>query len=126
MPPKAQKQILFPINDADAFNAVISPENKKLVVIDLHMSWCGPCNIMEMNYRAMYFNFENADDRIGFYTCVEENIPQEIMTALKYGPLTCKPRFVVYVEGEKKEEINGADFATLEYAVKKFIPQLDD
>ena len=97
MPPKAQKQIVFPINDAEAFHQVISPENKKLAVIDLHMSWCGPCNIMESNYRAMYFNFENAEDRIGFFTCCEENIPQEISTALKYGALTCKPRFVVYV-----------------------------
>ena len=61
------------------------------------MSWCGPCNIMDSNYRAMYFNFENAEDRIGFFTCAEENIPQEITTALKYGALTCKPRFLVYV-----------------------------
>ena len=29
-------------------------------------------------------------------------------------------------EGEKKEEINGADFTKIEQAVKKFVPSLDD
>ena len=45
----------------------------------------------------MFFNYENADARLSFNTCTEENIPQEIMTALKFGKLTCKPRLVVFL-----------------------------
>ena len=29
-------------------------------------------------------------------------------------------------EGEKKEEVDGADFTSIEKAIKKFIPSLDD
>ena len=47
MPPKAQKQILFPIKDAEHFMEVTSAENPRLVVVDLYLAWCGPCNIME-------------------------------------------------------------------------------
>ena len=76
---------------------MISAENQKLVIIDLHLAWCGPCTVMEQNYRSMYFNYENADARICFNTCTEENIPQEVLTSLKFGKLTCKPRIVVYL-----------------------------
>ena len=75
MPPKAQKQILFKIDSPEQFNEITSAENHRLVIIDLHLAWCSFCGIMEQNYRSMYFNFENAEQRIAFYTCSEENIP---------------------------------------------------
>lgn len=96
MPPKAQKQILFPVTSPEQFMEITAPENPRLVIIDCHLAWCGPCGIMEQNYRAMYFNFENADQRIAFYTCTEDNVPQEVAAAYKHGPLTCKPRFLIY------------------------------
>ena len=105
MPPKAQKQIVFPIQSSEDFQALIAPENTKVLVIDLHQSWCGPCNTMENNYRALYFNIENAAERIGFHTCCEENAPQEVLTSLKNGPLSCKPRFVVYAVSYKFQKI---------------------
>ncbi len=75
MPPKAQKQILFKIDSPEQFTELTSAENPRLVVIDLHLAWCSFCVTMEQNYRSMYFNFENAEQRIQFLTCSEENIP---------------------------------------------------
>lgn len=75
MPPKAQKQILFPVASPEDYLAKISAENKRLVVLDLHLSWCGWCGVMEQNYRALYFAFENAEQRIEFCTAAEEAIP---------------------------------------------------
>jgi len=95
-------------------------------VIDFHLAWCGACNIIEQNYRSLYFAYENAEQRIAFYNAQQDVIPQEIYSALKYGPLTCKPRFAIFIEGEKKEEVDGADFTNIEKAIKKFIPSLDD
>lgn len=96
MPPKAAKQILFKIDTPEQYAEITSAENSRLVVIDLHLAWCNACQIMEQNYRSMYFAYENADSRIAFYTAAEDAIPQDVMTGLKYGALTCKPRFVVY------------------------------
>jgi len=42
--------------------------------------------------------------------------------------LSCK-HFLLLIytqEGEKKEEINGADFTKIENAVRKYIPSLED
>ena len=55
MPPKAQKQILFKIESHEHFHEVIAPTNKKVVVIDCHLAWCGACSVMEQNYRSIFF-----------------------------------------------------------------------
>ena len=55
MPPKAQKEILFPITSEEQFTNITQPENKKLTVIDVHLTWCGSCNVMIPNYRTLYF-----------------------------------------------------------------------
>ena len=52
---------------------------------------------MEQNYRSLFFQYENAENRIEFFTASEEHIPQEILTGLKQGALTCKPRFLIYL-----------------------------
>ena len=96
MPPKAQKQIVFKVDSPEHYDEITDPASGKLMVIDLHQAWCGPCGIMEQNYRAMYFNIENAENRIGFWNCSEECVPQDVLTSLRLGPLTCKPRFLIY------------------------------
>ena len=39
-----------------------------IIVIDYHLEWCGPCQVIEPNYRGMYFNIEEAPSRIEFLT----------------------------------------------------------
>jgi len=38
------------------------------IVIDVHLSWCGPCAVMSSNYRTLYFGFEEAEKRLEFWT----------------------------------------------------------
>ena len=81
---------------------------------------------MEPNYRSLFMKFDEDFARMEFWSCSEENLPEEIVGGLQHGPLTCKPRFLVYLEGEKKDEIDGADHTRLEMSIQKNIPQLDD
>ena len=53
-------------------------------------------------------------------------IPDDIKKGFSYGPLTCKPRILVFIDGEKKEEIDGADFTKVESAVTKYIPSVEE
>ena len=55
----------------------MSPENKKLAgnnrlykytVIDIHLNWCGPAVVMSQNYRSIWYNYEEADKRLEFFT----------------------------------------------------------
>jgi hypothetical protein len=53
-------------------------------------------------------------------------IPQELRESAEFlaafGEFTCKPKFGVYIEGELKGVVNGADFTKIEELVKKYIP----
>ena len=44
---KKKKQVLFTCENEEQFQELISEDNKKLVVLDLHLSWCGRCDNME-------------------------------------------------------------------------------
>ena len=65
-----------------------------ITVIDLHLNWCGRCDCIEQNYRSLGAKH---DGRVEFYSASEDFIPEDIKTNLQHGPLTCKPRFVIYV-----------------------------
>ena len=127
MPPKKeQKEIVGEIKDMEFFTEITSEENKRLVVVDCYLEWCGECTAMKENFRQLWFGFEDPESRICFYKVEEKIIPEDIKVNLKHGPLTCKPRFLMFEGGELKQEIDGPDFAVMEAACNKFIPQLDD
>ena len=126
MPPKKLRDVLFTIESKDHFVEKISEENKKLICIDLHLGWCGRCDNMEQNYRNLHVKYDEDFVRMEFFSCVEEFIPENVLANLKAGPLTCRPRFVLFFEGNKMDEIDGADFTKLDASIGKNLPQLDD
>ena len=81
---------------------------------------------MENNYRSLYFSITDAANRVEFFTASQEIVPEEFLAKMQFGALTCKPRFVLIYEGEKKAEIEGADFTALEAAVNKSLPAQDE
>ena len=94
--------------------------------MDIHLAWCGRCDSMEQNYRSLFMRFDEDFLRMEFFSCEESLLPEEILASLVHGPLTCKPRFLIFAEGEKKDEIDGANYTALEMAIAKHIPQMDD
>ena len=61
-----------------------------------------------------------------FYTASEDVVPEEVKAGLQYGPLTCRPRFVVFAYGERKFEIDGANMTLLDSSVTKYASELED
>ena len=81
---------------------------------------------MFQNYRTIYFNYEQPDNRIEFWTCDTTVLPADIYKKYIHNPTSCKPKFLIYIEGECKGEIEGADIAKIELLVAKYIPALDE
>ena len=123
MPPKAQKEIIFPIQSLEQFETITSADNKKLTVIDLYANWCGPCTVMEHCFRSLFFAHEDADKRLEFFTCDSTILGEDYTAKFKK---TCRPIFLIYVEGELKAEVEGADFVKIQTIVNTYIPSLDD
>ena len=80
------------ITTEEKWMEVTDESNQKVSVIDLHLEWCGPCNVIEPNFRSMYFNIDNAANRVEFWTAQEDIIPEAVKAKLA-SPLTSKPRF---------------------------------
>ena len=81
---------------------------------------------MENNYRQLYFNMPEAGQRLEFWTACVDIIPEDIQAKLSGGKISCKPRFVLFMEGEKLDEIDGVDFTRLEAAINKHVPMFDE
>ena len=125
MPPKAQKETIFVVRDEDHFRSLVSEENKKLVIIDVHLDWCGPCKVIQPNFRTLFFSISEAEKRIEFFTMNDTIIPDDLKPSPDFE-VKCSPKFLIYLEGELKAEISGADFAKINDIIDKQIPVLDE
>ena len=81
---------------------------------------------MQENFRALHVRFDEDFNKMEFFSCEASLVPEEVLAGLQCGPLSCKPRFVMYLEGEKKCEIDGADYTKFEQAIGRNIPSFDD
>ena len=128
MPPK-KKIFHNPItsqkhfDEATQWNVADADKMGPLVCVDVHLDWCGPCEPMVPNYQSLWFEYENPESRLSFWTCAESFLPDELKEQLK---LEVSPRFLIYQGGQLKKEIKGARYVDLQNAVSEFIPQEPD
>ena len=85
--------------------------------IDLHLPFFGRCDTMQENFRALHMRFDEDFVKMEFFSAESSFVPEEVLAGLQFGPLSCKPRFVLFHEGEKKCEIDGADYTKFEQAI---------
>lgn len=52
MPPK-KVDLTTTIRDEEHFLTYFTEENKKLLIIDLHPAWCGPCEALNPCYKNL-------------------------------------------------------------------------
>ena len=64
-----QPEIVNAIETVEDFDRVRAKDYPKCVVIDVHLTWCGPCEVMKPQFRTMFFEYENPEDRLELYTC---------------------------------------------------------
>ena len=48
------------------------------------------------------------------------------MSEMKFGPLSCRPRFILFYGGEKVDEVDGADYTKLHEIIGKHVPTTEE
>ena len=66
MPPKRTK-FHEAITTEEQFKELTDNELKKVIVVDAHLEWCGPCLCMENNYGALYYSIDSPELRVCFW-----------------------------------------------------------
>ncbi|KAJ3041562.1 Cytoplasmic thioredoxin isoenzyme 2 [Rhizophlyctis rosea] len=83
----------------------------KLVVVDFHATWCGPC-------KAIAPRFEKLSNEVTNVTFLKVDVDEHQSIARECS-VTAMPTFQLYRNGKKLEEVVGADINTVERLVRK-------
>ncbi|XP_062598966.1 uncharacterized protein LOC134260419 [Saccostrea cucullata] len=95
--------------DKAQFDAVIA--EGKLTVVDFYATWCGPCRMIAPKIEEM----EAANPDVNF---VKVDVDENSDTAEACG-ISAMPTFHFYKNGEKLDEVVGADEGKIQELVAK-------
>ena len=53
-------------------------EKYRVVCIDVHADWCGPCTVMQFFFDKLVLDVERCDERVAWYSVSQELLPESI------------------------------------------------
>ena len=56
------------IVDSEGWDEMIEESEAKLIIIDVHLEWCGPCEATKPLFTKMLSSVKKCSDRVGFYS----------------------------------------------------------
>ncbi|EGZ25011.1 hypothetical protein PHYSODRAFT_487436 [Phytophthora sojae] len=112
-------ELVTKVRDAEHWAQVLESSEKKLVVVDVHKDWCGPCKIVEPTYKRLATDIDHAERRLMFTTL---NVGLHIDGIEDTG--SCKPRFLFFKDRKHIADVEGANAPQLELLVKQHLPPL--
>ncbi|KAL9098486.1 MAG: hypothetical protein Q9163_005860 [Psora crenata] len=107
----ADISVSFPINSREDYTAALA--DPSLMIIDCMATWCGPCKAIA----PKIVEFSNQYPAARFYKIDVDELPD---IAQELG-VRAMPTFVVFKNGEKINEVVGANPKAIEAAVVKHL-----
>ncbi|CAI2379812.1 unnamed protein product [Moneuplotes crassus] len=92
----------------DEYKEFLEEHPDKLVIIDFHAEWCGPCKMMGPKFENLEEEEKYGDKVVYAKVDVDEN--EETAEELDIEGM---PTFILYVNGETVNQMVGDDFNKL-------------
>ena len=116
------------VDEEERIDALIQESHEKLVLLDCHMGWCGPCEALSPTLSKMMNDFDKADERLAIASAnldkyagkLQETLPEENSPTLEKNG--CLPVFLAYRFGACIGIIQGVDGPALQDLVDINIP----
>ena len=99
------------MENKEEFDALLEESGDKLVVIDFHAAWCGPCKLIGPKFVKMA---EDYPDAVFVKVDVDEN--EETAEACEVEAM---PTFQLFRNGEKIDGMTGSDATKLKELIDK-------
>eukprot|EP00826_Nyctotherus_ovalis_P061419 TRINITY_DN873_c0_g1_i1.p3 TRINITY_DN873_c0_g1~~TRINITY_DN873_c0_g1_i1.p3 ORF type:complete len:126 (+),score=40.06 TRINITY_DN873_c0_g1_i1:110-487(+) len=123
MPPKL-KEIFLPVRDEEHWKEVTSHSNRRVTLVDLFYPWFGRCDALDEAFRGLYMTLEDPDKKIQYLHADLSKVP--VFPEAEQPKPTAKPRFLIYLNGEKKEDISGANYSLMKDKILALVDTLGD
>ncbi|KAJ9602888.1 thioredoxin trx1 [Cladophialophora chaetospira] len=116
-PPPAKKYGVNPIHSKSSFtSSIVQGPADKLIVLDCFATWCGPCKVIAPEV-LKFSNSEEYKDKVDFYKVDVDEVP-DVAQELSVRAM---PTFMFFKNGEKVDEVVGANSRAIEAAIKKHL-----
>mmetsp|Transcript_18266 Transcript_18266/g.21939 ORF Transcript_18266/g.21939 Transcript_18266/m.21939 type:complete len:152 (+) Transcript_18266:115-570(+) len=106
------------IGSISEFQEVINGSGSSLVVVDYSTTWCGPCKVIAPKFDDFSEKYTDA-----IFLKVIGDSSAEASKLMKQEGVRSVPSFHYFINGEKKDVINGANAEAIEAAITKHLPQ---
>eukprot|EP00949_MAST-11_sp_MAST-11-sp1_P004996 g4996.t1 len=108
----------------EEFENITKDLGTKLLVIDVHKKWCGPCEVMRPTFERIFLSLDNPEKMVSFINVNEE----ADIAALKEftDQQSCKPLFVLWKNGEVVLHIKGANAPEVSASIQSNLPKLEE
>ncbi|GAA5931417.1 thioredoxin family protein [Sporobolomyces koalae] len=100
------------INSLPELNTLLKANSNKLVVIDFHATWCGPCHAIAPTFETLSKTYASSS------TFVKVDVDKASDVSRAYQ-VRAMPTFVFIRNERKVGELKGADPRALEAAIKQ-------
>jgi hypothetical protein len=114
---RQKEKITIRIADEAQFRNVYREDYPKLLLIDLHPSWVGPCDVMYNLYVQLAASIDDFRNRVDVLLVEHEKIPS-FHDELK-AVSSCRPKFLLAIHGKIIHTVSGPDLPLLEELVRK-------
>lgn len=107
------------VSDLQSFLTILKTSGKKLVVVDFHATWCGPCLAIAPFYEQLATRYTG---RARFLK-VDVDAAEDVA---RHCSIRAMPTFHMYLQGRLVSEFSGADQGRLVADVEKYAPSSAD
>ncbi|TMW57870.1 hypothetical protein Poli38472_013344 [Pythium oligandrum] len=114
-------ELVTRVRDAEHWMQLRETSEKKLVVVDAHKDWCGPCKILEPTYKRITTDIDRPEQRLVFASL---NVNLGLEGIEDNG--SCKPRFILFKDRKQIAEVTGANAPQLEHLIHQHLPAVQD
>ena len=104
---KKMLRTLSSVEDLENFMVEVAP---RLVVVDFHAAWCGPCKFIAPQYAALA-------ERLSASAAFCKVDVDEAQDLAQFARIRAMPTFQVYKAGKQVFEMTGIDLAKLERSI---------
>jgi thiol-disulfide isomerase/thioredoxin len=117
--------LITAVESPEQWDEIVSGLGKKLLVVDLHKKWCGPCEVMRPIFERIFLNTDECENRCSFVS-VSDEVSIKALEAYT-AKVTSKPFFLLWKQNEIVGKVDGCNSPEVSGLINEHMPSaLDD